>query len=87
MTTKTPSPVQRAPEGALERIAYASVAEIPTADPHDRDRLGYNVWRWLKAGTGGLEVAVRTAGARLLISDEEAVRKIREQLKAQGVAL
>lgn len=87
MTTKAPSAVKAADEGSLEKVAYASVSGIPAVDPHDRDRLGYNVWRWLTTGRDSLEFSVRTAGARLLISEEEAVRKIRESLRAQGVAL
>jgi hypothetical protein len=87
MTTKAPSAVRAADEGSLEKVAYASVSDIPTLDPHDRDRLGYNVWRWLTTHRDSLEFSVRTAGARLLISEEEAVRKIRESLRAQGVAL
>lgn len=87
MTTKAPSAVRPADEGTLEKIAYASVSGIPSADPHDLDRLGYNVWRWLTARRDSLEFSVRTAGARLGISEEEAVRKISESLRSQGVTL
>lgn len=87
MTTKTPSPVRPTSEKSLERIAYASVASIPTAEPHDQDRLGYNVWRWLTQKRDSLEVAVKTAGARLLISEEETLQRIRESLKQQGVEI
>jgi hypothetical protein len=87
MTTKAPSAVAPADEASLEKIAYASVSGIPSADPHDLDRLGYNVWRWLTTRRDSLELSVRTAGARLGISEEEAVRKIRESLQARGVTL
>lgn len=87
MTTKAPSPVKPATDQSLEKIAYASVAGIPTAEPHDQDRLGYNIWVWLKHRRDPLEFAVRTARARLLVSEEEAVRKIRDHLSQQGVAL
>ncbi|HMK39896.1 MAG TPA: hypothetical protein VK569_11175 [Bacteroidota bacterium] len=87
MTTKAPSAVKPAEEGSLEKIAYASVSAIPAADPHDRDRLGYNVWRWLSTRRDSLEFSVRTAGVRLGVSEEEAVRTIRESLRAQGVKL
>jgi len=87
MTTKTPSSIRPAPESALEKIAYASVASIPTVEPHDQDRLGYNVWRWLTLKRDTLEIAVKTAGARLLISEEEALQKIRESLRQQGIEL
>jgi hypothetical protein len=71
----------------LETIAYASVSGIPTADPHDRDRLGYNIWRFLTMRRDPLEVSVHTSGARLEITEEEAVRRIRESLLEQGIAL
>lgn len=87
MTTKAPSSVSQAPEQSLETIAYASVKNIPTVEPHDQDRLGFNVWRWLTVKRDPLEVAVKSAGARLLIPEEEAIRKIRENLNQLGVAL
>lgn len=85
MTTKAPSSVKPASEKTLEAIAYKSAASIPTAEPHDQDRLGYNVWRWLTYKRDSLEFAVKTAGARLQISEEEAVQRIRESLRAQGI--
>jgi hypothetical protein len=87
MTTKAPSSVKSSSEKSLERIAYASVGNIPTVEPHDRDRLGYNIWLWLTRKRDPLEFAVRTAGARLLISEEEAIGRIRESLHQQGIAM
>jgi len=87
MTTKAPSSVRTASEQSPEAIAYASVSLIPTVEPHDRDRLGYNVWRWLTMRKDSLAIAVRSAGARLLISEEEAIQKIREGLKQRGVSV
>ena len=87
MTTKAPPPVETAPAQSSEKIAYASVQGIPTVEPHDLDRLGYNVWRWLKYRTDSLELAVRSAGARLMIPEEEALQRIREHLKGQGIEL
>jgi hypothetical protein len=87
MTTKAASSVAPALEKSIEKIAYASVAGIPTVEPHDRDRLGYNIWRWLTYRKDPLEFAVKTSGSRLLITEEEAVQKIRESLQQQGVAL
>ena len=87
MTTKAPSAVTPADEASLEKVAYASVSGIPSADPHDLDRLGYNVWRWLTTRRDSLESSVRSAGAHLGISEEEAVSKIRESLRTQGVTL
>lgn len=87
MTTKAPSPVAPSPDHAVENIAYASVKNIPTVEPHDRDRLGYNVWRWLILRKDPLEAAIKSAGARLTISEEEAISRIRENLKQRGIAL
>lgn len=85
MTTKAPSSVKPSTRDSLEKVAYASVATIPTVEPHDQDRLGYNVWRFLKYRHDPLEIAVRTSGARLLISEEEALQKIKERLAQNGV--
>ena len=87
MTTKPPSSVRPAPAESLETVAYAAVAGIPTAEPHDRDRLGFSIWRWLKFRRDPLDVAVRNAGARLLIREEEALEKIRARLRESGIAL
>ena len=43
------------------------------------------VWLWLNHRHDPLETAIRNAGARLLIPEEEAVRRIREHLQASGV--
>lgn len=85
MTTKAPSSVKSAPDSSLEKIAYASVASIPTADPHDQDRLGYNVWLWLTKRIDPLEVLVHNSASRLLITEAEAVKKIKENLRSHGL--
>jgi len=85
MTTKAPSPVDPAQAGSMEAIAYDSVSAIPVAEPHDRDRLGYNVWRCLTTRRDTLEFAVATANARLKISDQEAVKSIRDALREKGI--
>ncbi len=87
MTTKAPSSVKPAHENAIEHLAYASVASIPTVEPHDRDRLGYNVWRWLTLRRDPLDIAVKSAGARLKISDEEAIQRIKEHLQKNGIQI
>jgi hypothetical protein len=87
MTTKAPSPVKAYAEGSTEAIAYASVKSVPTVDPHDQDRLGYNVWRWMALRKDSLDLAVRSAGSRMLVSEEEATRRIRQYLQEHGVTL
>ena len=85
MTTKTPSSVRPAQASSQEAIAYACVKNIPTVEPHDQDRLGYNLWRWLAKRKDPLEMAVRSAGSRLLISEAEAIQRIRENLERYGI--
>ena len=87
MTTKPPSEVQHAPDDSLETIAYRSVSGIPSDDAHGLDRLGYNVWLWMRHRKDPLEIAVANAGARLQVSTEEAVRRIRESLTSAGIDL
>jgi hypothetical protein len=87
MSTKAPSPVKPGAAESLEKLAYGSVAGIPASDPHDQDRLGYTIWMWLKHRRDSLEQAVKTANARLLISDEEALKRIRQHLSSHGVTL
>ncbi|HEY6192797.1 MAG TPA: hypothetical protein VI215_10800 [Bacteroidota bacterium] len=85
MTTKAPSSVAEFPAESRERIAYSSVASIPTEEPNDRNRLGYHIWRWISNREGTLEGAIAESGSRIKISPAEAARIIREELKKQGV--
>jgi hypothetical protein len=85
MSTKTPSTVKPSPENVFEKVAYAAVASIPTVEPHDQDRLGYTLWRFLKDRRDTLEQSIHNAGARLLISEEEAIKKIRDTLRQHNV--
>jgi hypothetical protein len=87
MTTKAPSPIKASPPDTLESIAYASVAAIPTVEPHDRERLGYCIWLWLTRRRDPLDVAFKTAQARLLIPEEEAVQRVKEALQSHGISL
>ncbi len=85
MTTKPPAQVAPFPADSLEKIAYESVAEIPTQEPNDRNRLGFNVWMWLVDRKGTFEQAVRASGSRTLIPLEEVVKNVSEHLKAKGI--
>jgi hypothetical protein len=87
MTTKPPAQIRQSDASAVETIAYASVESIPVVEPHDRDRLGYNVWRVLTLKNDSLEHAITSAGARILISEEEAVAKVRAFLHGRGITL
>lgn len=87
MTTKAPSAVQDFAPDSLEKTAYASVSTIPTAEPNDRNRLGYHVWRWLQSRQGTIEDAVSESGVRMDMSKAEASRIIGEELRKHGVKL
>ncbi|MEP0821279.1 MAG: hypothetical protein HRF44_00390 [Ignavibacterium sp.] len=85
MATKPPPAVEEFSPDTLEKLAYSVVADIETREPNDRNRLGYNVWAWLKDRKGTLEDAVRAAGSRTLQEQTEVVALIRGRLKEKGV--
>lgn len=85
MATKPPPPVEEFSAETLEKLAYWVVADIETREPNDRNRLGYNVWAWLKDRKGTLEDAVRAAGSRTLKSQDEVADLIRRRLEEKGV--
>ena len=85
MTTKAPAAVKQAPAESLEHLAYASVEGILTEEPHDRDRLGYTIFRWLTDRQDPLETVVRAARIRMQIGEEEALNRIRKFLTERGV--
>lgn len=87
MTTKPPSPVSEFPPDALEKIAYAAVADLPGREPNDNNRLGYNVWAWLKDRKGTLEQAIRSAGFRTELPPEQVVMLVEQRLRERGVSL
>jgi hypothetical protein len=81
MTTVAPSAVKLSDLASLEKIAYESVKTIPTKESNDQYRLGYHVWNFLKDKKGTISDAVKQSGARLLISEKEAVAIIETALK------
>lgn len=87
MTTKPPSPVQEFPPDSLEKVAYEAVAGIPTQEPNDQHRLGYQVWIWLKERKGTLEDVVKISGCRTTLGVPEIVSEIRQRLEAKGVSV
>jgi hypothetical protein len=63
----------------LAQQAYAAVADVPTLEPNDRNRLGYHVWLYLRGELPTLEDAVTMARTRYVPRDlpiEEVVRLI-----------
>jgi hypothetical protein len=87
MTTKAPSSVAESPANSLERTAYDAVAGIPTEEPNDRNRLGYNVWMWLVDRKGTLDQAIRFSGCRTTIPLEELVQTVKQRLKDKGIEI
>ena len=87
MTTKAPAQVTPYPPESLEKIAYSAVATIPTQEPNDRHRLGYNVWMWLVDRKGTLEQAIKASGSRMHLPTDEVLKIVSKQLKDQGIEL
>ena len=85
MATSAPAKVREFAQTSLEKIAYASVSDIPTREPNDQYRLGYSVWIHLTEKNCTIEEAVHTSGARLLIGKGDAVRIITEALTRAGM--
>ena len=87
MTTKAPSSVAEYPPDSLEKIAYCAVEGIPTQEPNDRYRLGYNVWMWLVDRKGTLAQAIHTAGSRLHVPEDEVVKTVSQRMKGKGIQI
>ncbi|HZK76042.1 MAG TPA: hypothetical protein VFD13_03960 [Candidatus Kapabacteria bacterium] len=67
----------------LARKAYAAVAEVPTIEENDRNRLGYHVWLYLRGEVDSLDEAVHLARCRFKpreLSPEEVVGMIERGL-------
>ena len=86
MTTKPPPAVAAFAADSLERLAYSVVAEIQTREPNDRNRLGYNVWAWLKEGRGTLAQAIKNSGVRTTLPLEEVVKIVTKRLTEKGIS-
>ncbi len=87
MSTKAPAPVAEFPSDSLEKIAYDSVAEIPTEEPNDRNRLGYCIWAWLRERRGTLEEAIKNSGVRTNVPLAEILSTASKRLEARGIKL
>ena len=87
MTTKAPAGIAEFPAESLEKIAYQSVAEIPTEEPNDRNRLGFCVWAWLRERKGSLEQAITNSGSRTHIPYSEVLSRVSKRLEERGIKL
>jgi len=85
MSTKPPASIVESPAESLEKLAYGVVAEIPTEEPNDRNRLGYSLWGWLSERRGTLLQVIRAAGIRSSLSSEEIFNIIHKRLEEKGI--
>lgn len=82
MATKPASRIKESSPESLEKKASAAVADIPTQEPNDRNRLAYCLWMWMRDQKGTLEEAVRAAGTRSPKSVQEIVTIINSRLRS-----
>jgi cell division septum initiation protein DivIVA len=71
-------------DSELARLAYASVQNVPTVEPNDRNRLGYHVWLFLRKEVPTLIDAVTQARSRYVpknLAVEDVVKHIEERLE------
>ncbi len=85
MSTRAPSSIAEFSAATIEKIGYASVAEIPVQEPNDRIRLGYHVWLYLSGKLPTLLEAVRNARSRILVTEDEALSIISKKLQEAGI--
>ena len=85
MTTKSPALIKPFPSDSIEKIVYTIVYSVPTHEPNDQNRLGYQICQLLKSKQGTLEEAVKESKARLNIKIDDVVKIIRDRLAEQGL--
>jgi hypothetical protein len=78
-------PVKTFPEDSIEHIAYGAVADIPTVEMNDTNRLGYHVYLFCTKQIETLTEAIHVAQARMSISKEEAFNRISAALREKGI--
>ena len=74
MSTKPPASVVASPADSLEKLSYSIVADIPTEEFNDRNRLGYCLWGWLSERHGTLLQADSCGGSTQLACTRSNVR-------------
>lgn len=84
MTTLPPPSTKKFPEDSLEKKVYNIVEKysenIPI--PNDRNRLGFNLYRFMTGEGDPPEICVKAAKIKVEgISEEELAAKISEDLK------
>ncbi|MDZ7766431.1 MAG: hypothetical protein U5K00_18740 [Melioribacteraceae bacterium] len=84
MTTLPPPGTKNFPEDSLEKKAYNIVAKYEENIPltNDRNRLGFNLYRYLTGEGDPPEVCVKGSKLKLVgISEKELAEKLSEDLK------
>lgn len=82
-----PPTVKQFPADSIEAKAYAAVADIPTLEPNDKNRLGFHVYLFLNKECATLREAVHVAQAGMSISEEEAYARIAAALRKEGITV
>ena len=77
-------PVKKWNEESVEAKAYRAVEEIPAVEFNDRNRLGYYIYLYLDGQYESVREAVRIAQSRLLITEEDAAKRISDKLRESG---
>ncbi len=70
-------------DSELAELAYSAVANVPTVEPNDRNRLGYHVWLFLRGEVPTLIDAIEQAKVRYqprTLPREEVELHIQERL-------
>lgn len=70
-------------DAELAKQAYAAVADVPTVEQNDRNRLGYHVWLYLRGELATLEEAIRLSRTRFnpkYLPHEEVIATIERAL-------
>ena len=84
MSTKLPSSIAEFSADSIEKLAYSIASEISTREANDRNRLGFQIWAWLKERRGTIEQAVLNSGARTEQPLNEVADFVKRRLKERG---
>jgi hypothetical protein len=87
MTTKHPCAISQASPDSLEKFAYCVASLVPAREPNDNNRLGYCLWGWLSERRGTLFQAIRAAGVRSTLTDQEILKIISARLEENGIRI
>jgi hypothetical protein len=72
-------------DAEVAAIAYAAVADVPTLEMNDRNRLGFHIYLYLTGEIDTVAEAVSEARSRLSLPPADAVARILASLRAASV--